>query len=125
MVQLEINLCFFAFYELVPDEEEEGGKITQWVWGGAETIAILEVSISRLRNNMVHNQTESDLSALSLDPASEYWTAIGHTGPICLCTAHSAPQTMNNQLCTRARRSPHTSLPFPSISRAFCSDCEH
>ena len=49
MVQLEINLCFFAFYELVPDEEEEGGKITQWVWGGAETIAILEVSISRSR----------------------------------------------------------------------------
>ena len=63
MLQLEINLCFFAFYELVPEWEED--IQTQKAWGGAETIAIREVSISRLGNNMVHN-CDCDLSALLL-----------------------------------------------------------
>ena len=83
--------------------------------GGAETIAIREVSISRLGNNMVHN---CDLSALLLVTQSAHWPPIGHGGPV---STHGALQTMNNPLCTlSAHRTPHTRLsPFHQFLELF------
>ena len=114
MLQLEINLCFFAFYELVP--EWEGDIPTQWAWGGAETIAIREVSISRLGNNMVHN-FDCDLPAFLLATGCEHLPLIGHSGSD---SRYGALQTMNNPLCTPVHRSPHTRLsPFHQFLELF------
>ena len=121
MLQLEINLCFFAFYELVPDWEEDNthngpgeeqkqsqsGKCQYPDWGITWFITQLW---------------------LWLVPSS-YWSLAGRTGPPLVTLGQSGDlRSANNEqsiMHARSALTTHPSLPFPSIFRAFCSDCEH
>lgn len=115
MLQLEINLCFFAFYELVPDWEEDNthngpgeeqkqsqsGKCQYPDWG-------ITWFITQLWLWLVLPPIGDWLATLT--PHWSHWASL----EIC------ALQTMNNPLCTLVQRSPHTRLcPFHQFFELF------
>ena len=121
MLQLEINLCFFAFYELVPDwrritqithngpgegqKQSQSGKCQYPDWGITWSITKLWLWLVR--------------------PLIGY--LVLHTGRSLVTVDQSKDMALFKQWTIHYARSPltaHPSFPFPSIFRAFCSDCE-